>query len=250
MARPELSTPVVALTGAGLSTASGIPDYRSSGGVWERFDPMEFTIDRFHADPAGFWDRRARLVAAMRVLDAEPNAAHVALAEAARAGVVSHVVTQNVDGLHDRAGTPPERLLRLHGDGTRTRCLGCGGREGLVEVLARRVDGRAPSCRSCGGLLRPDVVLFGEPVGAMGRAVGLVADAATLLVAGTSLRVHPAARLVDVALAAGADVVVVDREGTPYDDRARVVRGAVEVEVPRLLGMRAGPGPSVRPPGS
>lgn len=232
-----LAAPVVALTGAGLSTASGIPDYRSGGGVWERFDPMAFTIDRFHADPAAFWDRRARLVAAMRVLDARPNAAHVCLAEAARSGLVAHVVTQNVDGLHARAGTPPERLLELHGDGTRVRCMDCGGREGLAPVLARRVDGEAPAYLGCDGVLRPDVVLFGEPVDAMPRAARLVSDARTLLVAGTSLRVHPAAGLVDVALVSGADVVIVDRDGTPYDDVAsRVVRGAVEVEVPRLLG--------------
>lgn len=236
-----LAAPVVALTGAGLSTASGIPDYRSRDGIWERFDPAEFTIQRFHEDPARFWDRRARLVAAMGVLDAEPNAAHHALAAAARAGLVAHVITQNVDGLHDRAGTPPERLLRLHGDGTRARCLGCGGREELRAVLARRVDGVAPTCRSCDGLLKPDVVLFGEPVALMPRAAALVAGAGTLLVAGTSLRVHPANGLVDVALAAGADVVVVDRADTAYDGRAtRVVRGAVEVEVPRLLGVAAG----------
>lgn len=241
-----MRAPVVALTGAGLSTASGIPDFRSPGGVWDQFDPMEFTIQRFHADSARFWDRRARLIAAMDYLDAEPNAAHVALATAAAVGRLAAVITQNVDGLHLRAGTPLEHLVELHGNGARCVCMTCFRREETREVLARRVEGVAPTCGDpmdrdrCGGVLKPDVVLFGEPVPQMARATALVEQAKTLLVAGTSLRVYPAAGLVDVALASKVDVVIVDQEPTPYDALvARVVRGAVEVELPRLLaGLR------------
>ncbi len=240
-----MRAPVVAFTGAGLSTASGVPDFRSPGGVWERFDASEFTIDRFHADPARFWDRRARLIAAMDYLDAAPNAAHVALAEAVLRGDVAAVVTQNVDGLHAKAGTPAERLVEVHGSGHRCVCLTCLRREDARSVLARRVDGEAPPCvatASCGGLMKPDVVLFGEPVAAMPEALSWVREAGTLLVAGTSLRVFPAAGLVDVALDAGAELVLVNREPTPCDGAAtRVLRGAVEDEIPRLLGLPSSP---------
>ncbi len=232
----NLRGPVVALTGAGISTASGIPDFRSPGGVWERFDAMEFTIQRFHQDPARFWDRRARLIAAMDYLDAAPNAAHIALAQAAQAGIVSAIVTQNVDGLHSKAGTPAACLVELHGNGAWVACLGCPRKEPTEAVLARRVEGQAPRCLQCRGLLKPDVVLFGEPVTRLQRAAALVQGAGTLLVAGTSLQVHPAAGLVDLALESGADVVLINQEATPYDARAtHVLREPVGEAIPRIL---------------
>lgn len=228
-----LQAPIVVFTGAGLSTDSGIPDFRSPGGVWERFDPMEFTIERFHADPDAFWERRARLIAAMDYLDAAPNAAHNAIAEAARDGRVAHVVTQNIDGLHAKAGTPADRLIELHGNGARVICTRCRRRALTVEVLMARNG--APRC-TCGGVQKPDVVLFGEAVTAMPHAASVVADAATLLVVGTSLRVYPAAGLVDVARAHGADLVICNRDATPYDAHAvRVLRGPIVDEVPRIL---------------
>jgi NAD-dependent deacetylase len=221
-----------------VSTASGIPDFRSKGGLWDTFDPMEFTIERFHADPARFWQRRAAYITAARHLDAQPNAGHRALARAARDGRVERIVTQNVDGLHAKAGTPPERLLELHGNGHHAACLRCGAKEPVGDVLAavEARPGTAPSCARCGGLLKPGVVLFGEAVDLMPQAVAAVAAARTLVVAGTSLQVYPAAGLVDVALSAGARVLLLNREPTAYDGAAAEVRrGPVEDELTRLF---------------
>jgi len=234
----SVEPPVVVLTGAGVSTASGIPDFRSKGGLWDAFDPMEFTIQRFHADPAGFWSRRVAYITAARHLDAAPNRGHLALAKAARDGRVEAVVTQNVDGLHAKAGTPAERLLEVHGNGSRAVCLRCGAKEAIAAVLAdvHARPGTAPTCQACGGPLKPDVVLFGEAVTAMPQAAALVARARTLVVAGTSLQVHPAAGLVDLALARGARVVLLNREPTPYDRFASEVRrGPAEDELARLF---------------
>lgn len=205
------------LTGAGISTESGIPDFRSPGGVWDRFDPDEFTIRRFHTDPAAFWDRRAALVAAMDYLDAEPNEAHRLLAEACLDGRVDHVITQNVDGLHAQAGTPPDKLLEVHGNGRRTICMTCRGREDVRKTLARRVTGEAPMCTECGGVMKPDVVLFGEPVEAMPAAEALVVEADTLIVVGSSLHVHPVAGLAGLAASTGARLIILNRDPTPYD---------------------------------
>lgn len=233
-----LDGPVVVLTGAGVSTASGIPDFRSKGGLWDTFDPMEFTIQRFHKDPARFWERRAAYITAARHLDAQPNAGHLALARAARDGRVAMVVTQNVDGLHGKAGTPPERLIEVHGNGSRAACLRCGATEDIRQVLAdvQARPGTPPTCMACGGLLKPDVVLFGEAVTRMPEAAEAVAASRTLVVAGTSLQVYPAAGLVDLALQRGARVVLLNREPTPYDGRAAEVRrGPVEDELARLF---------------
>lgn len=219
-----LDGPVVVLTGAGISTDSGIPDFRSGGGVWERFDPDEFRIERLLEDPDRFWERRHRLVTEMGYLEARPNRAHQILAQAAQAAQVSLLVTQNVDGLHQAAGTPPERLLAIHGDGRRCRCMECDATEGLREVLARRAPGRAPSCTGCDGLLKPDVVLFGEPVRDLHRAMPAVDACATLLVVGTSLQVHPVAGLAARAVHGGSRLVIVNRDRTPYDADAETVR--------------------------
>lgn len=231
-----LEPPVVVLTGAGVSTASGIPDFRSQGGLWDTFDPMEFTIQRFHADPAAFWSRRAAYITAARHLDAKPNAGHLALAGACRDGRVEHLVTQNVDGLHLKAGTPPDRLVELHGNGSRAVCLQCGATEPIGRVLADLRPAAAPTCLACAGLLKPDVVLFGESADRMPEAAKRVAAARTLVVAGTSLQVYPAAGLVDLALANGAQVVLLNREATAYDRLAAVVRrGPVEDELAALF---------------
>lgn len=224
------------LTGAGVSTASGIPDFRSKGGLWDTFDPMEFTIQRFRQDPARFWERRAAYITAARHLDAQPNAGHLALARAARDGRVEAIVTQNVDGLHLKAGTPPERLVEIHGNGSRARCLSCAATESIAQVLADLSPGVAPTCMACAGLLKPDVVLFGEAVPRMAAAELLVDRARTLVVAGTSLQVYPAAGLVDLALSNGARVLLLNRDPTAYDHLASEVhRGPVEVELARLF---------------
>lgn len=233
----ERRGPVVVLTGAGISTAAGIPDFRSPGGVWDRFDPQEFTIGRFHADPDTFWARRARLIAAMDYLDAAPTVAHTALAGAVHDGVVDHVVTQNVDGLHAKAGTPADRLLEVHGNGARSRCIDCHEAEAVQETLARlSTPVVCPRCAACGGRLKPDVVLFGEPVHAMQAASRLVTACGTLVVAGSSLAVHPVAGLAGLAVSTGARLIILNREPTPYDRLAAGFdRRPLDESIPALV---------------
>lgn len=223
-----MQNPVVVLVGAGLSTASGIPDYRSGDGMWTRFDPDEFHITRFYADPDRFWARRVELVKEMRILDAEPNDGHRVLADAVKDGRVSHVITQNIEGLHHKAGTPADRIIEVHGNSAACRCIACG-RTALTRDVIDAYAGAAPRC-GCGGLLKPDVVLFGEPVTELERAQEAMDEANTLVTVGTSLQVWPVAGLVQQAVARKKDVVIVNRDPTPFDTVAsRIVRGdAVE----------------------
>jgi NAD-dependent deacetylase len=227
----------VAFTGAGVSTASGIPDFRSDGGIWDRWDPMEFHVRRFERDPDGFWTDRAELVAEVYD-DPEPNAAHRALADLERSGHLDRVVTQNVDGLHARAGS--EDVLEIHGTGDRVVCRACDRRddaEPYYEAVRRGELEGAPRCCECDGLLKPDVVLFGEPLpeGTFEHARRLARGADCLLVVGSSLTVEPAASLPARTLESGGDVVVVNLERTPVSDRATVdLRADVTEALPAL----------------
>jgi NAD-dependent deacetylase len=228
---------VVALTGAGISVPSGIPDFRSPGsGLWENVDPMKVAhIDAWRADPERFWhfygDRFQRLH------DKEPNGAHRALVELERRGVLTGVVTQNIDMLHRKAGT--ETLVEVHGTIESSSCLACRSRYALAEVRERLAASpvSVPAC-ACGEPLKPDVVLFGEwlPEGALERAYALAAGADVLLCIGTSLEVHPIAQLPSVTRQAGGEVAVVTKGPTPWDTRAAVkLDGDVETELPALV---------------
>ncbi len=238
---------IVVFCGAGLSTASGIPDFRSPGGIWTRFDPMEFTIERFWEDPDRFWARRKRLTLESGILDARPNDGHLAIHHGIEAGRVASVITQNIDGLQAQAGTDPSHLVELHGNVHLSRCMGCDERtstRGLLDGLPEvDVDGvavpgsgfAAPRC-GCGDVYKPDVVLFGEPVTRLQEAAERVAKAKALIVVGTSLQVYPAAGLVDLARARGLSIVIANRDETAYDGSVDlVVRGPVERTLPRLL---------------
>lgn len=231
---------LVAFTGAGVSTASGIPDFRSEGGLWDTFDPSDFRYARFLSDPAGFWELRAQLTRALKLDEVEPNPCHIAMAEAYAEQRLEAVITQNIDGLHQLAGVPDEDVVEVHGTTRHTRCIACGQREGIQDALERIDQGELPpTCHACGGAVKPDVILFGEamPEKAFGRARALARAADVMLVAGSSLTVWPAAGLPEMTLEAGADVVIVNAEATPLDDRASaVLRGRVEELVPRLLG--------------
>lgn len=203
----------VALTGAGVSTASGIPDFRSEGGVWDTFDPAEFRYSRFQADPAAFWERRVEMHEAVYGGDIEPNAAHEALAELEAGGVLDSVVTQNVDGLHGAAGS--ETVVELHGNADRVVCEECGRRADAGPVRDRVTSGETPPrCRDCQGLLKPDVVLFGEqlPRTSLQMARDHARRADVFLAAGSSLSVEPAASLPRTATQ--ATLVVVNLEAT------------------------------------
>jgi len=214
---------VVALTGAGISVPSGIPDFRSPGtGLWENVDPMEVAhIDAFHRDPVRFWHFYGDRFTTLR--DKRPNEAHAALAELERRAVLEAVVTQNVDGLHAAAGT--RELIEMHGSIAHSSCLACGGRYEVEDVRARLAADaeRVPRC-DCGHALKPGVVLFGEflPEDALARAADLAARADVLLCVGSSLEVWPVAQLPQLTLAAGGDVAIVTKGATPYDADAAI----------------------------
>lgn len=211
--------PCVVLTGAGISTESGIPDFRSPGGLWAEFDPLEYgSIDAFRADPAKVWRFYAPRFSVLT--DAEPNAAHRALAELERAGLVQAVVTQNIDLLHERAGS--SEVIEVHGSIRESVCPGCGERYGLARVLELLAESGAPACPACGAILKPDVVFFGEllPSDAIDRAFALAASAGLLLVVGSALEVYPVAGLPYETLNAGGAVAIVNRGPTAFDSRA------------------------------
>ena len=200
--------PCVVLTGAGISTESGIPDFRTPTGIWAQYDPTEYaTIDAFRRDPEKVWEFYAlRLEVLGR---AEPNAGHLALAELERRGLVQAIVTQNIAGLHQRAGS--ENVIEVHGSIRTASCLRCGEQVPLEQAM--------PRCGECGEILKPDVVMFGEvlPPGAMERASELARGAGLLLVVGSTLEVYPVAGLPDETRSAGGALAIVNRGPTQYD---------------------------------
>jgi NAD-dependent deacetylase len=219
----------VVLTGAGVSTESGIPDFRSPTGIWARYDPMEYaTIWAFRRDPVKVWDFYARRLDVLK--DAEPNAAHHALAELERAGWVEAVVTQNIDRLHERAGS--RNVVEVHGSIRTSSCLACGERVGFDGVVRLLGAAPAPPCPRCGEILKPDVVMFGElmPEAEIDRAFELARSARLLLVVGSSLEVQPVAGLPQETLDAGGSVAIVNRGATPYDGRAAIAIDAAAGE--------------------
>jgi NAD-dependent deacetylase len=228
---------VVALTGAGISVPSGIPDFRSPGtGLWANVDPMEVAhIDAWRANPERFWRFYGERFAALE--GKQPNGAHRALVELERRGRLDAVITQNIDMLHRRAGTA--QLVEVHGTIEHSSCLACGGRVALAETRARlaaAADG-VPRC-VCGAPLKPDVVLFGEllPAEALERAYALAAGADLLLCVGSSLEVHPVAQLPSVTRRNGGRVAIVTQGETPHDARAAVkLTGDVVAELEALV---------------
>jgi NAD-dependent deacetylase len=230
--------PCVVLTGAGASTESGIPDFRSPTGMWANFEPSEYaSLPAFRADPRKVWRFYKPRIAMLT--DAEPNAAHLALAALERAGLVEAVVTQNIDVLHERAGT--RNLIEVHGSIRTASCPSCGTAYAREAVIAQLEDADAPTCERCGAVLKPDVVFFGEllPVDAVDRAFELARRASLLLVVGSALEVHPVAALPEETLAAGGRIAIVNRGSTPYDARATLkldgsageILGAVAAEL-------------------
>jgi len=223
--------PCVALTGAGISTESGIPDFRSPTGMWAEFDPLEYaTVSAFRRDPAKVWRFYAPRFSMLT--EAEPNAAHLALAELERRGLLRAVVTQNIDLLHERAGSGD--VVEVHGSIRTSTCPDCEAQYSLAEVLPliEAGDG-APACPRCGGILKPDVVFFDEllPSEAIDRAYELAGEARLLLVVGSSLEVWPVAELPLVTLRAGGKVAVVNRGPTAIDARADLKLDAAAGEV-------------------
>jgi NAD-dependent deacetylase len=227
----------VVLTGAGISVPSGIPDFRSPGtGIWEKVDPMEVAhIDVFHSDPDRFWHFYGQRFATLG--DKQPNAAHEAVAELERRGLVDAVITQNIDRLHRRAGS--QRVIEVHGSIDECVCLQCGGRVGLERVMQMLdVDPSAPECSACISPLKPNVVLFGEmlPVEAINDAYAYASNADLLIAIGSSLEVYPVASLPRIALDSGGKIAIVTQGDTPYDREAEVkLSGDVVAELDAVL---------------
>jgi len=244
---------VVALTGAGISAPSGVPTFRGDDGVWDRFDEGQFAYGRFQRDPAGFWDDRVDLQRELFGDDPDPNAAHEALAAMGRAGALEAICTQNTDGLHGVAAdtvtadaaesaTATTTILELHGNAQRVRCQDCGSRRDSEPILERAAAGDLPPTCDCGGVFKPDVVLFGEqlPGAAIQRARSLARESDVFLAIGSSLVVEPAASLPRLAASSGATVGVVNLESTPCDDLADLVfREDVTSVLPRLRDLVA-----------
>jgi len=226
----------VALTGAGISVPSGIPDFRSPGtGLWENVNPMEVAhIEVFRRDPKRFWSYyRPRFG---MLSDKEPNAAHAALAELESRGLLDAVVTQNIDRLHHKAGS--RHVIEVHGTIETSSCLDCGESYTLELVEALFDEEGVARCRGCNGPVKPDVVLFGEllPQGAMDQAAALAAGAELLLCVGSSLEVFPVAGLPSITRSSGGRVAILTKGPTPYDGEADVrLDGDVVDELESLL---------------
>jgi len=228
---------VVALTGAGVSTPSGIPDFRSADvGLWETSDPMEVaSIHAFRENPDRFYRWLRPLATLMR--DARPNAAHFALAQLEHAGIIRTVISQNIDGLHQKAGST--RVAEVHGHVREAVCLACYRVTPSESYLARFIaDGETPLCPACGGVLKPNATLFGEalPAQALLSATAAARQCDVMLVAGSSLEVAPAADLPHLALEHRARLIIINFGETYLDDRADVlIRGDVAGVLPRIV---------------
>ncbi|MGW1881696.1 SIR2 family NAD-dependent protein deacylase [Streptomyces sp. NPDC001970] len=235
-------TLVAILSGAGISTDSGIPDYRGPNGLWRRDPEAEklVTYDHYMADPE-IRRRSWRMRSESPTLRAEPNAAHRAVAELeqSRNGVAVRVITQNVDGLHQRAGMPERKVLELHGTSRQVECTRCHARSAMKDALVRVAEGEDdPPCRTCGGILKSATVMFGQrldPV-VLGEAMGIAKACEVFIAVGSSLQVQPAASLAGIAADNGARLIVVNAEPTPYDDRAaEIIREPIGTALPALL---------------
>jgi len=232
---------VTVLTGAGISTDSGIPDFRGPHGVWTK-DPAAartFTLDAYVADPAvrirAWHNRRDHPAWAAR-----PNAGHRALVTLERSGRLRAIVTQNIDGLHQRAGSDPAKVVEIHGTLYDAVCLSCSRRQPMADVLARVEAGEQdPTCRACGGILKAATISFGQSLdpAVLDAAIAAATDCELFLAVGTTLQVQPAASLVSVAVTGGARLVIVNRDPTPYDGAAAVrLAGPIGDVLPRMLG--------------
>ena len=216
----------VVFTGAGISTESGIPDFRGPGGVWERFDPEDFTYQKFVSDPEARRKHWQMLHGGGLTGKASPNPAHYAIAELNRRGKLDCVITQNVDNLHQKAGVPDEKVMELHGNMQRAVCLSCG-RYYPFEQVKNRLDAgeEDPDCEVCHGLLKPSVVFFGEslPMKVFDEATLRSRNCDLFIVIGSTLIVYPAANMPIYAVESGAKLAIINLSPTPMDRQATVL---------------------------
>ena len=226
-------------TGAGISTESGIPDFRSPGGIWSRYDPDEFTYQKFLRSPETRRKQWQILQEGGLSAEAKPNLAHYAIAELYQLGKLDCVITQNVDNLHQKAGVPNERVFELHGNMQWVLCLGCGQRYPFGQIKARLDNGEEiPDCESCHGILKPDAVFFGEslPETVFREATLCSSNCDLFIVIGSTLIVYPAAYMPIYAISAKAKLAIINLSSTPLDKEATVLITAKAGEVmPQIL---------------
>lgn len=222
------SSRVVIFTGAGVSTESGIADFRSPGGIWEQYDPAEFTYERFLASAENrkmHWQFYRD--GTLGKEDTQPNPAHYAIAEMDKMGKLDCLITQNVDNLHQKAGLPDEKVLELHGNMRWVKCLGCGDRTPMDEVVKRAEERNLeePRCEQCGGILKPQGIFFGEslPEETLREATNHSTNCDLFIVIGSTLVVTPAAYMPSYALQGGARLVIVNLTSTPLDRQATMI---------------------------
>ncbi len=220
---------LVVFTGAGISTESGIPDFRGPAGLWTRFDPDDFTIDKFLNNPDSRRKQWHIFREGLLSDKALPNAAHIAIAELHRLGKLDCVITQNIDNLHQKAGVPDDKVFELHGNMKWAVCLDCARRFPFEEIKSRLDSSEAiPDCPSCRGMLKPDIVMFGEqlPYRVLEEAGRRSRAADLFIVIGSTLVVYPAAYMPTYALASGAKLVIISLGDTPLDREATVLISA------------------------
>jgi NAD-dependent deacetylase len=215
---------IVVFTGAGISTESGIPDFRGKDGIWTKVDPEDFTIQRFLTSEDNRRMQWKMLVEGGLVKNVRPNEAHYAVAELEKLGKLDCIVTQNIDNLHQAAGNSPEIVFELHGNMQFARCLKCNERFPMPEILERLKTEDIPACAKCGGILKPDAVFFGEslPQQVLSEAARRASQSDLCIVIGSTLIVYPAAYIPMYALDAGAKLVIINIGDTPMDSRAAV----------------------------
>ena len=234
------ATRIVAFTGAGISTESGIPDFRSPGGIWTKYKPIYFD-DFMSSEEMRRESWRRKFATDETMLKAEPNAGHRALAKLVEQGRMSAIITQNVDGLHQRSGVPDARVIELHGNATYAACLDCGHRYGLDPIRRAFLDGgKLPFCEKCDGIVKTATISFGQamPEIQMARAQEKTLASDLFIVLGSSLVVYPAAGFPGIAKRKGARLVIVNRDPTDQDDTAdMVIHGEIGAIMSRTIGV-------------
>lgn len=229
----------IVFTGAGISTESGIPDFRSPGGIWSRYDPENFTIQKFLSSPVArktIWKMSAE---GGLLTEAEPNLAHYAIAEFYQLGKLDCVITQNIDNLHQKAGVPEDKVFELHGNTRWVVCLNCHRHFPMPEVLQKISEGiEVPDCPDCQGILKPNAVFFGEalPQETLQEAIRRAQNCDLFIVIGSTLIVYPAAYIPTYARETGARLAIVNLTPTPFDHYAEVViRGKAGEIMPKVM---------------
>ncbi|MBK5099827.1 MAG: Sir2 family NAD-dependent protein deacetylase [Desulfobacteraceae bacterium] len=238
----EEAQKILVFTGAGLSTESGIPDFRSPGGVWDKYDPSDFYFHKILSDEKArekYWQMSTEFYETMK--DAVPNRAHLAVKALEERGKLLSVVTQNIDRLHHKAGNSPDKVIEIHGTAFTVSCLDCGKGYDRNEIQARLKSGvQVPYCDDCSGILKPDTISFGQamPEDKMSRAMMHARKCDLCIVLGSSLVVYPAASVPVHAVQRGANLIIINREETPLDAQANlVVHGSVSEVLGLMVGM-------------